>query len=225
MSWAWSNTPRTAMLWMFSSCSEYICARWKALMRPCGDSMNTDTPRCRAARTRPPNRCTGGRAQDVQRGAALAQHVFEDLAQELHGHVLNASVGPLGQAQQRQAAGQRAQRHDVLAVEDLRVVGRARQAAQVLGRDVGGEQRQHLERQIGVRQAAPGLQRRADTCGSCSGTASPPSGARPSSRMSENSSAAMPPRVEIYFISGAPRAGASPSSGRMAATRCVRWPG
>ena len=45
MSWAWSNTPRTAMLWMFSSCSEYICARWKALMRPCGDSMNTDTPR------------------------------------------------------------------------------------------------------------------------------------------------------------------------------------
>lgn len=89
MSWAWSNTPRTAMLWMFSSCSEYICARWKALMRPCGDSMNTDTPRFAAQRVLGRRTSVAGSgAQDVQRGATLAQHVFEDLAQELHGHVL-----------------------------------------------------------------------------------------------------------------------------------------
>ena len=29
---------------MLRSCSEYICARWKALMRPCGESMNTWMP-------------------------------------------------------------------------------------------------------------------------------------------------------------------------------------
>ncbi len=45
MSWQSSNTPCTAMLWMFGSCSENIWARWNALMRPCGDSMNTATPR------------------------------------------------------------------------------------------------------------------------------------------------------------------------------------
>ena len=44
MSWAWSNVPRTAMLKMFGSESEYICARWKALMRPCGESMKTRIP-------------------------------------------------------------------------------------------------------------------------------------------------------------------------------------
>ncbi len=33
------------MLKMFGSASEYICARWNALMRPCGESMNTRTPR------------------------------------------------------------------------------------------------------------------------------------------------------------------------------------
>jgi hypothetical protein len=29
---------------MFGSCSEYICARWKTLMRLCGESMNTRMP-------------------------------------------------------------------------------------------------------------------------------------------------------------------------------------
>jgi hypothetical protein len=36
--------PRTAMLKMLSSCSEYIWARWKALILPWGDSMKTRTP-------------------------------------------------------------------------------------------------------------------------------------------------------------------------------------
>ena len=30
---------------MLASCSEYICARWNALMRPAGDSMKTSMPR------------------------------------------------------------------------------------------------------------------------------------------------------------------------------------
>ncbi len=29
------------MLCTFASCSEYICARWNGLIRPCGESMNT----------------------------------------------------------------------------------------------------------------------------------------------------------------------------------------
>ena len=45
MSWQSSNTPSMAMLWMFSSIRLNICACWKALMRPCGLSMNTRTPR------------------------------------------------------------------------------------------------------------------------------------------------------------------------------------
>jgi len=43
MSWQSSKTPRTAILKMLASCSEYICAVWKALMRPCGESMKTCT--------------------------------------------------------------------------------------------------------------------------------------------------------------------------------------
>ena len=30
---------------MLGSCSEYICACWNGLMRPCGESMNTSMPR------------------------------------------------------------------------------------------------------------------------------------------------------------------------------------
>jgi len=44
-SWQSSNVPSTARLWMFGSRSEYICAAWNALMRPCGESMKTCTPR------------------------------------------------------------------------------------------------------------------------------------------------------------------------------------
>ena len=36
--------PSTAMLWMFSSCRLYICARWNALILPSGDIMNTWMP-------------------------------------------------------------------------------------------------------------------------------------------------------------------------------------
>jgi len=45
MSWQSSKTPSTAMLKMFGSSSENICAAWNGLMRPCGESMNTRMPR------------------------------------------------------------------------------------------------------------------------------------------------------------------------------------
>ena len=44
MSWQSSNTPFTARLKMFGSCSENICAVWKGLMRPWGESMKTRMP-------------------------------------------------------------------------------------------------------------------------------------------------------------------------------------
>ena len=40
-SWQSSNTPSMAMLWMLSSIRLNIWARWKALIRPAGDSMKT----------------------------------------------------------------------------------------------------------------------------------------------------------------------------------------
>src|SRR5690606_14668284 len=45
------------------------------------------------------------------------------------------------------------------AAEDLGPVGHMGQGTQVVLRDVGDEKAQDLERQLGIRQAAPGLQR------------------------------------------------------------------
>ncbi|KAG1440940.1 hypothetical protein G6F57_018863 [Rhizopus arrhizus] len=144
MSWASSNTPRTAMF-------------AHAAMRRQHEDGHALLAAQRVLGRRA--RVAGRGAHDVQRGAALGQHIFEDLAQELHGHVLEGQRRPFGQAQQRQAAVQRTQRDDVFAVEDLLRVGRASQAPQVVRRDVGGEQRQHFEGEVRLGQAAPGFER------------------------------------------------------------------
>jgi hypothetical protein len=95
--------PRTAMLKMLASCSEYICARWKALILPCGESMKTLTPMLAAHGVlgRRAGVARGG-AEDVDGLAALFQHVLEQVAEQLHGHVLEGQRRPVGQFQQMQ---------------------------------------------------------------------------------------------------------------------------
>src|SRR3546814_6898858 len=56
-------------------------------------------------------------AQYVQRGLAFVQDVLEDLAQKLHGHVLERQGWPFRQAQQGHPFVQRLERHDLLAAK------------------------------------------------------------------------------------------------------------
>ncbi|CAM5777976.1 hypothetical protein CCAE64S_00040 [Castellaniella caeni] len=97
-----------------------------------------------------------GGAQNIERLAALIEHVFEDLAKKLHGHVLEGQRGAFGQAQQRKTGAQWFDWRNLR--KDIGGVGRARHAQQVVRRDVVDEQAQHLRGQVGVRQAAPRFQ-------------------------------------------------------------------
>ena len=51
--------------------------------------------------------------QNIQAGSTLFKHVFEDLAQKLHGHVFEGQCGPLRQTQQAHAMIKRLDRHDI----------------------------------------------------------------------------------------------------------------
>ncbi len=155
--------PVTAMLKMLSSCSEYICARWKALILPCGDSMNTRTPVLAAHRVlgRRAGVARGG-AEDVDGLAALREHVLEQVAEQLHRHVLEGERGPVGQLEQAEhaLASQPVHRGDVarpvarahMAI-DLGGVGLVADRLEVGGGDVGDEPGQDRERQLGIGQA------------------------------------------------------------------------
>ncbi|MNL03982.1 hypothetical protein D3C87_1245360 [compost metagenome] len=111
----------------------------------------------------------GGCPEDVQLQAGAAQCVLEQVAEQLHRHVLEGQRRAVRQAQQlqRRAAllAQRTQRGNVRRVVartcvavHLGGVGLARQRAQVVGGDVVAEAREDLERQVGVGQLAPGFQ-------------------------------------------------------------------
>jgi hypothetical protein len=100
-----------------------------------------------------------GGAQDVELLAAAGQFVLEQVAQQLHGHVLEGQRRAVGQRLDHQPVAQAAHRHDGLAAEDLGGVGLAHQRLQVGGRDVVDVERQDLEGQVGIGQTAPAGQR------------------------------------------------------------------
>eukprot|EP01022_Parablepharisma_sp_SALTPOND_P029697 TRINITY_DN743_c1_g3_i1.p1 TRINITY_DN743_c1_g3~~TRINITY_DN743_c1_g3_i1.p1 ORF type:complete len:1024 (-),score=374.04 TRINITY_DN743_c1_g3_i1:652-3723(-) len=112
---------------------------------------------------------TRGGADDVQFRALLGQRVLEQVAQQLHGHILEGQRGAVGQALQHQLLAilllQRTQRGDlggILAGASIAVdvggVGLVRQGLEVGFGDVGGKLLQHLDRQVGIRQLAPLVQ-------------------------------------------------------------------
>jgi hypothetical protein len=111
----------------------------------------------------------GGRAEDVQLGMLARQGVLEQVAQQLHRHVLEGQRRAVGQRLQDEPAAilffQREQWRDLFRLFtaadiaiDLGRIGLADQPAQVLGRDVCRKARQDLEREVGIGQLAPGVE-------------------------------------------------------------------
>ena len=115
----------------------------------------------------------GSRAENIQFGIILGQRVFEQVAQQLHRHILEGQRRAVRQRLQHQRPGaataelfvQQMQRRDLAGIVartriaiDRGSVGLARDGLQIGCRNVGGEFFQDLERQIGVRQLAPGSQ-------------------------------------------------------------------
>nr|GEU28576.1 hypothetical protein [Tanacetum cinerariifolium] len=112
-------------------------------------------------------------AENVELGVLLGQRIFEQVAQQLHGHVLERQRGAVRQRLQDQPGAldaidvlfQQAQRRDLARVfigtgvaVHLGRVSLGGQRAQVGFGNVGGEFAQDLERQIRVRQLAPGVE-------------------------------------------------------------------
>ena len=105
---------------MFGSSSAYICACWNALIRPCGDSMNTAMPRLpRIAYSAELPVSPDVAPRMLRRRVAVAQHVLEQVAEQLQRDVLERERRPVRQAQQMQARLERRQRRDVVAAERL----------------------------------------------------------------------------------------------------------
>ena len=95
MSWQSSNTPRTAMLNMFASCSENICAVWNGLIFPRGESMNTLTPRLpRKAYSAEEPVSPEVAPRMLMRSPLLASTYSNRLPSSCIAMSLNASVGP-----------------------------------------------------------------------------------------------------------------------------------
>ena len=106
-----------------------------------------------------------GRAEDVERLTGLGQRVLEQVAEQLHRHVLKGECRAVGEFEQVQPRLQRVERSDLAGVRaghrvaiHRRGVGAAEDGAQVIGRDVGDEARQHRKGQVGVVEPAHRLE-------------------------------------------------------------------
>ena len=87
-------------------------------------------------------RVTGGGADDGEPVAAAGELVFEELAQELHRHVLEGGRGAVRQVGEVQVgAGQGVDGDDLGVGESGGAVGAGRNRAQVVGGDVVDEER------------------------------------------------------------------------------------
>jgi hypothetical protein len=92
-----------------------------------------------------------GRAEDVELRAAAAELVLEQVAQQLHRHVLEGERGAVGQRLEVHAVFELAQRHDLVAAEHLDRVRLRAERLQFFRRDVVDVERQDLVGQLGVR--------------------------------------------------------------------------
>src|SRR5437879_1899521 len=113
MSWQSSNTPRTAMLKMLASCSEYICAAWTAAMRREHEDLHVLLAAQGVLGGRP--RVAGRRADRVEPPAVLLQRVLEQVPEELHRDILEGERGPVGEAEEKEALLELFDGRDVLA--------------------------------------------------------------------------------------------------------------
>ncbi len=107
----------------------------------------------------------GGGAEDVDRLAALVEHVLEQVAEQLHGHVLEGQRRAVGQFLRVEAVFELGQRRDLRCIAavagvaiDLGGVGLGDQRLEVGRRNVGDELGQDFVGQVGIRQLAPGIE-------------------------------------------------------------------
>ena len=90
---------------------------------------------------------TGG-TQDVQFLATSGQFVLEQIAEQLHGHVLEGQGGAVGQALQPEPLFEVAQRNNFSSAKYGCCIGLLAQRTQVCSRNVVDVQRQNLEGQL-----------------------------------------------------------------------------
>ena len=105
---------------------------------------------------------TGG-TQNVELLATPRKLVFEQVAQQLHRHVLEGQRGAVGQGFEVKAAFELLQGYDFLRAKHVLRVGFQADRLQVGGRNVVNVKRQHLKRQRAITlfqiDPAPGFQR------------------------------------------------------------------
>ena len=112
------------MLNMFGSCSENICAVWNGLILRCGDSMNTRMPRLpRIAYSAAEPVSPEVAPRMLSSPPASRQHMLEQVAEQLHRHVLERQRRAVRQAKYIDALLQLAHGRDVLRAENGSGVG------------------------------------------------------------------------------------------------------
>ena len=242
MSWHSSNVPSIARLWMFGSSSAYICACWNALIRPCGDSMNTAMfrlPRIAYSAELPVSPDVAPRM--LSRRSLLAQRVFEKMAEELQRDVLERERRAVRKAKQMKPRLERRERRDVLAAEHLGRVCALDDRAQFVPGNIVDEAREDRERERRIRESAHArdLARRKPRIRARHGKAA--IGCEPFEQDRAKRLWRVVPRAAradvlhcrrrrgpeaspMRIISSDPRAGcARPSRAPWATPRCVRW--
>ncbi len=154
------------MLKMFGSCSEYIWARWKALILPSGESMKTLTlclPRMAYSAAEPVSPEVAPRM--LIASPRLSSTYSNRLPSNCMAMSLKASVGPLDSSCVYEPVFQLGQRRDLRRVAavarvaiDLGGVGLGDQRLEVGRRNVGDELGEDCVGQVGIRQLAPGIE-------------------------------------------------------------------
>src|SRR6185437_4924698 len=206
-SWQSSNAPSIATLNTFASCSEYICARWNGLMRPLGESMKTFTralPRSACSAALPVSPLVA--PSTLRRRPCRSSTASKRLPRSCIATSLKASVGPF-ESRRRCRLGSSVWSG---------VISGVPKACAVYVRSTS-DFSSPPGKSSAKKRSTSKVSR-----GHCSGTMSPPSGARPSSRMSVNPCEAAWPRVLTYFIAG--KRGRIPFfAGRRSALPLEKW--
>ncbi len=149
------------MLKMLASVRPYICARWKGLMRPCGESMKTftrDLPLRACSADEPVSPLVAPRT--FSRRSCLAEHMLEEVADQLHRDVLERERRAVGAGEQVQVVLERPERRDLGRAEHLLRVGALGKRLQLPAREIVGEEAQDLEGELRIGQVAQRVQLR-----------------------------------------------------------------
>ena len=107
----------------------------------------------------------GGGAEDVDRLVALVEHVLEQVAEQLHGHVLEGQRRAVRQFLRVEAVFEPGQRRDLRGIATIARVAinlggvcLGNQRLEISDRNVGNELGEDLVGEVGIRQLTPGIE-------------------------------------------------------------------